>query len=199
MLNVGKILLLMGMEKRSKQRGTLPEGIVVGGNTPVSTNLLGWSVPRKRLISIVVGTVTGLMLIVAALVGLQQYNKRQSEKYVCSDKSGNGIASNIGAGLVYSQANVLKKTVAEIKKQTNYQKDPTCMYPIVEYYVYINDTNKARESYDVLQKIYDAKRLQRVYPNQPVKLTEIKKQIDDVAAQNKALLDSVIHIRAGLH
>ena len=48
----------------------------------------------------------------------------------------------------------LKKIVDEITSISGYQNDQNCLYPIVKYYLLIGDSGKAREYFNLYNKVY---------------------------------------------
>lgn len=173
-----------------------PSKVVVSGDIKRS----GLRLPKlsKKILVIGLACLGGLVFIVltVALTRSVLNNKDDSVQRmaVCTTKASNNIAVEASRFLPPSQYKQLKVVNDKIQKLPNYEKDPNCLFPIVQYYVYTNDEKNAKLYYNKLVLVYDSKTgFDKYYTAYAKNLDDVKKSIDNVVAYNQQAQKNVKH------
>lgn len=144
----------------------------------------GARVPKKVLVLL------GVVLVVVAAGGVYwayQYNTQRKHPIICSADD-NGLAVQASAALEDGKdINELKNLVEKIQSTTNYQQDPNCLYPIVQYYIMTNNQSEAQKYLDELKLVY--KQEGDIYPlySPPNELQSLQDQINNLTQINESI------------
>ena len=111
------------------------------------------------------GALLKSLFIVLVLVGGLAYwgFYRQTHKYSsafdeCNGKSSSPIYSKAASLMSPTASGSLKVVVDNMKIMKNSEKDPSCLYAQVTYYLNIGDTPNAKIYFDKLKKVYNPKK-----------------------------------------
>jgi hypothetical protein len=109
---------------------------------------------------------------------------RDNKSAVCTSGE-NGLATQAAAVLNPDTVNELGDVVKKIQSTKNYESDPNCLFPVVQYYVYVTDQPSAQDSFNKLQAVYsDGVGYDAVYAGKTLTMDQIKAQIDSLTIIN---------------
>jgi hypothetical protein len=135
----------------SKPKGGHDAKLVVVSGGPSSPN-------KKKFRSIGL-ILTCVLLIVIGLVIFRYFKDKNvtSSSTVCSNTSNSPILKQAANALNKGNIDNLKQSIDQIQGLTNYQKYPSCLYPIVNYYINIGNINQASLYLGKLNNVYNPK------------------------------------------
>jgi hypothetical protein len=124
---------------------------------------------------IVISALALLVLIGISFAGLFVYIA--NNRLVCESDA--GLLGNANNAIKNNDNESLNTVVDKILAKKNYIKDPNCNLILMSYYINISDGNKAKISYENLQKVYNSKKGFSPLLNSTLKgLTVYKSEID---------------------
>jgi hypothetical protein len=161
-------------------------------NTPKET-LVGVGdsqkkLPRSKLL-LIAAIVLGVVLLG---VGVWSYLKyREAKSIVCGDK----LSQQAAASLTPSNYQVLKVIVDRIAKLPNYEKDPNCLYPIIQYDVYVKNEKDAQDKLAKLQKVYNPKKgFNDAYDPWVKDLKQVEERVAEIKKFNEQVNKNKIYV-----
>lgn len=98
--------------------------------------------PGRKVLFLIAGIIA--IILVAGLA--VYYGKEALATRQCSGKNGGQIYKDSVAAIQSGSAVELRKVTRQIKKQKNYESDPSCMYPFVVQQVKNNQFDEARNT-----------------------------------------------------
>lgn len=134
-----------------------------------------------------------LTIVIVLIVGIaggaawgfmQLRNKKTS---VCTGGE-NGLATQAAAVLNPDTVNELGEVVKNIQGTKNYETDPNCLFPVVQYYIYTSNQQAAQDSFNKLQAVYgDSTGFDAVYAGKILTMDQIKAQIESLTTINEQI------------
>jgi hypothetical protein len=115
------------------------------------------SMPTKPWRRFVKLSVVLLMLLV--VFGVYRYLvDHTGPSYQCNGRANSPIYGRAAKVMNPGATAALGQVVNDMKDMKNYRHDPTCLYVATVYSLQANNPQAARESYDLLAKVYDTKK-----------------------------------------
>lgn len=134
------------------------------------------------------------VLIVATVIGLVLYKQHQDKtgtRVVCSDSLLKTASSQNSDGTVQ----LLALTIGQVKAQTNFARDPNCLYAVTEYQISSGDMSSAKTSIANLKQKHGKFVFSKSLDGGKASLENLQKQYDIMnnAQQNaKGRIDPTI-------
>ncbi len=122
-----------------------------------------------------------ILLVIVFVLGTVIYNHQNmsSSSNVCTTNNNQDILKADSKYIISDNIAKQQVLVKKVEKLPNYQKDPNCLYVIVNYYINISNIKMATIYYEKLKKIYNPKISFSPYLNPSKSLTDLK---NDIAA-----------------
>ena len=104
----------------------------------------------------------------------QHTSKVVTATTVCTNKTNTPILLNAATAISEQNVQMQQQTVAQIEKLPNYQQDPNCLYPIVKYYIQVEDAQNAGKYLALLQTVYHPNQVLSNVFMQPTSLQDLQ-------------------------
>jgi hypothetical protein len=139
-----------------------------------------YSAPNKQLDKKRLLLFSGFTLLVFTSVFLFIKYDPLAAKSQCNRSGSSVLYDEASKALDTGSIADMKAITEKIQKEKNYQKDANCLYPLVAYYVFMQDADNATVYYVKLTEVYDEKdKFAAVYGKQGIKnLNDVKSSVD---------------------
>lgn len=146
---------------------------------------------KPRLL-IIAGLVS--LISIGAYFGYQKFDQARVQKGACGGKTTSPLYAEAAKVLSPETQEQLGVVVKKIESYPNYNKEVNCLIPVVLYYSYIGDAEKARLNFNFLEPLYTSDSLvSDAYKTQTVGIYDIKFRVDNVEEINKEKAGSVLY------
>lgn len=122
-------------------------------------------VGKRKSVLLLIGGILVLVIIGSAI-----YISQNSSSSGCTQNGQSPLYTDAANALNNTDVKPLEKVVKRILKQDNFEKDYSCLYPVVAYYIRSNDAAKSEEYFSAFKSV-KIKRLADVYKANPYEVT----------------------------
>jgi hypothetical protein len=137
---------------------------------------------KKKLLQQALIALVAVLVIVLCFIWYKHVHDRRvvvASEQACITGSNETTLKQAYKAIAAPNVVTQKQLITKLQMIPNYQKDPDCLYPIVMYYINVDDPQAASTNLNLLANVYNPKKGYGYFPGYPIESIATLKQ--DVA------------------